>query len=252
MFRRTRFLSLAGLLLIAACGRSGAYEFGQPGGDTPTPDPTTPTPTPTISLSQCPASDPSLVGCWPLDGNFADVSPLGHVASVTNVGFVSGVAGQAGSFAANSNFSVPSSGSFNLTAMTVESWIRLPALPVGGPATVLERSPTILMSVQPDGSFECTFDGDETVSLDAGTIEANSWTHVACTFDPNDNRAVWVGGTSTAQGGADSGPDSSTSNLRVGSASGGGDELVGEMDVIRIWNRVLTPAEICVAAGTTC
>lgn len=251
MRRPAPFLLLGGLLLAAACGRSGAYELGLPGGDTPTPDPTTPTPTPTPSITQCPA-DSSLVGCWPLDGSFADGSTQAHVASVSNVGFVSGVAGQAGSFAATSSFSVPFSASFNLSAMTVEAWVRLSALPVGGPATVLHRPPTILMSVQPDGSFECTFDGSETVSSGNGQVDANSWTHVACTFDPNDSLGAWVGGGETAQSGADSGPDTSTSPLRIGSAIGGGDDFLGEMDVIRIWNRVLAPSELCAAAGTSC
>lgn len=253
MRRRTRFLGLGGLLLmVAACGRSGALELdglafpdgfgrdhGTPGGG----------PSPTPAATQCASTDASLVGCWPLDGSFADGSPLAHVASVTDVDFASGVAGQSGSFDAVSYFNVPSSASFNLTAMTAESWVRLSSLPASGRVTVLERPPTVRVDILPDGALECIFDGDETVSSPPGAVDVASWTHVGCTFDPDDSRRVWVAGLPVAQGGADGGPDTSSSDLRVGSTSGGANDFVGEIDVLRIWNRVLTPTEMCEAAG---
>lgn len=154
-------------------------------------------------------------------------------------------------FAASSAFTVASNPEFDLTAMTVETWVRLDALP-NTSVTLLHRSPTIRISVTPSGAAECRFDNSELSASAAGAIQSGQWTHIACTFDPGNDFLVWVDAVSSNPGGADGGPGSSTVDLRLGARTDNTERFTGALDVVRLWRRVLTPTELCAAAGQTC
>lgn len=258
-----RWAGLLGLLLAAGCGRSGVFEavpsseegprFPLPDdfGDWPT-DPETPKPTPTPALSQCAlAADPDLIGCWSFDGSFADGSSQASAVTVSAVSFGSGPAGSSAVFGGGSAFSVASNPAFNLTEMTVETWVRLAALPPSS-VTLLHRSPTIRISVTPTGAAECRFDNSELSASADGAVQPGQWTHVACTFEPGNEFLVWVNAVSADPGGADGGPGSSTVDLRLGARTDDTERFTGELDVVRLWRRLLTPTELCAAAGKTC
>ena len=154
-------------------------------------------------------------------------------------------------FGGSSAFSVASNPEFDLSAMTVETWVRLAALPPS-PVTLLHRSPTIRISITPAGAAECRFDNSELSASADGAVQAGQWTHIACTFDPGGDFLVWVDAVSSDPGGADGGPGGSTVDLRLGARTDDTERFTGDLDVVRLWRRVLTPTELCTAAGTTC
>jgi regulation of enolase protein 1 (concanavalin A-like superfamily) len=79
-------------------------------------------------------------------------------------------------------------------------------------------------------------------------LKVGEWTHVAVTFDKTTAR-FYVNGTQTGSGGFSFGSDKN-STLEFGcDNSGGGNPFNGALDDVRLYDIVLTPAEVLTLAG---
>jgi hypothetical protein len=81
-----------------------------------------------------------------------------------------------------------------------------------------------------------------------GVVNLLVWTHVTCSYD-GANIKIYINGvehaTATATGALST---SGTTGSSIGSNNPSGDNLVGLMDDLRIWNIARTPLQICEAA----
>jgi hypothetical protein len=84
-------------------------------------------------------------------------------------------------------------------------------------------------------------------NLGAGSISANTWTHLAVTWQTGGDMIGYVGGTEVTRIAASAKPiGSTTMPLRIGVApwDTGAYGVNGLIDDVRVYNRVLSPAEI--------
>ncbi len=80
----------------------------------------------------------------------------------------------------------------------------------------------------------------------SGTVSAGVWYHIAFTYDePGDESNVYINGVLDDTGGASGNLVGGPATLGIGHRFGySGNELDGELDEVRIYNRVLSPPEI--------
>jgi len=76
-----------------------------------------------------------------------------------------------------------------------------------------------------------------------GTIELNSWTHVACSWDGTTLKGFINGDRRLNLQGMYSGPSTNSNPLVLG------ESFTGGVDTVRIYNAALSEAEICALAG---
>jgi hypothetical protein len=162
--------------------------------------------------------------------------------------------------------SVPEgAGALNLATYTVAGWIYMPALPASGSADVLVAKQSTVNAENYDlmvdnGSFgssvptfltEFTNSGGSSCGgltyVPAGGILANTWYHMAFTLDGALNEALYVNGALVASGTASCPPDTTLHGipLEIGSDNNATNaNAQGTIDDVRVYNRVLSAAEI--------
>ncbi len=87
------------------------------------------------------------------------------------------------------------------------------------------------------------------ISSAANSIPLNTWTHVAGTFDGS-VKTIYINGTQVGTQTVSVNMQSGTYWINIG-GNGSGDEWKGKLDEITVWNRALTPIEVCALAGKT-
>jgi hypothetical protein len=80
-------------------------------------------------------------------------------------------------------------------------------------------------------------------------MAANTWVHVAMTYDGTTLR-FYRNGTQVATAAASGAVSATTGALRIGGNSPWGDYFSGMIDEVRVYNRVLTAAEITTDMNT--
>jgi hypothetical protein len=85
--------------------------------------------------------------------------------------------------------------------------------------------------------------------VSGSAIQVNRWTHIACTFTSSQIAIYLDGHLDVAE--ANSGLVSTPSTVRIGSNYPSGQELVGELDGFRLFDRLRSAREICESAGQT-
>jgi hypothetical protein len=198
----------------------------------------------------CDPDDTSLVACYEFEGNANDASPNMLNATTTNVGYAIGRAGMAMVFGATSSAEVPNSPALDVSALTIEAWIN----PSQAPGSGLRMGITDMdgragFFLQDSGQIRCI----ASTSLQVAAIIAlDTWTHVACTYDPP-TLTIYVNGTAFPSVG-NGGPLATTSTTGISIAAdnpaGSGSRLIGMIDQLRLMSRARTANEICVDAGT--
>jgi hypothetical protein len=208
----------------------------------------------TFTISNAPSG---LVAAYSFDEGsgtiVTDASGNGNGGTITGASWTTaGRFGSALSFNGSSNMvTVNDANVLDLTTgMTMESWV-YPTVPPSGWRTVITKErPSGVTYYLHAGSSSSNrpatgvyIGGAERQLFGGSRLSANTWTHLAATYDGTTQR-LYVNGvqvSSRAQTGA---IQISTSPLRIGGSSVFGEFFQGRIDEVRIYNRALSQTEI--------
>lgn len=200
---------------------------------------------PDAGLGFCDPAGGTLVLCVPCDGAALDLSPNAHSID-TDAVVAPGRVLTACRLGAGSRFIVADAPSLDVAQLTLELFVNADAIPTSGRAGLADRDGAFGLFIYPGGRVRCTAGGGAAAA--DGVISAGRWTHLACTNDGARTR-LYVDGSFVAEDGAGAVVATSTP-IRVGEDSpGGGDQLLGALDEIRLFSRVRTDTEIAAAAA---
>jgi len=197
--------------------------------------------------------DPSLVGWWKLDGedSGAALDSSGwkhHGALCGGPRWVPGYIGGALQVDGRDDY-VETNWAQDLTQWTVCAWVTSPMAPVGGAESgpVHRQANYQLNWNHPDASFRgaaATCIGDTWYPASFGQLSANTWHHLAATFDGTTLKAYRNGVLVTANSTAQGVPAPEPTTLKFGRHSAAPLFFAGAIDDVRVYNRGLTPEEI--------
>ena len=194
----------------------------------------------------CDPADPALVGCWPFEGNTSDGSGQGNNATAQNTTFTTGKVGMGITLGATSLIAIPDAASLAPPTATVEAFVNPTVLPTGTARMgIFDNNGSYGLFINAAG-LSCSM----SVVATAPPIPINTWTHVACTFDGTTVR-IYVDGAPAGQpvgGGTALGPGGIEGST-IGSNSPSGDQLIGSIDQVRVWNVARTAQQVCAASG---
>ena len=177
---------------------------------------------------------------------------------VTRVAGRSAAAGSAADFnGVNGIVTVNDAASLDLTtAVTMSAWVRFDG---GGQLAIpilKERGVGLLYSLysnDPDVSRPAGFlfvGGSDRLVTGTAALAVNTWTHIAVTYGGGFMR-FFVNGVQVSQVAQTGNMTASNNPLRLGGNTIWGEYFTGQMDDVRIYNRVLTAAEIQTDMNTT-
>lgn len=194
-----------------------------------------------------------LLGYWTFDGptinwntgTVADVSGNGHngqaVGMSTTTSPTTGKIGQALSFNGTNEILVPSASAFDPTKLTVSMWVSPSSLPSGTVLWSLIANYNFITSKGWDiyltSAGKLEFFDAQTTETSSGTVVTGKWQHVVVTHDGAQDK-FYINGVLT-----DIIPD--TSSILPSTAPFTiGYPIIGAIDDVRLYNRVLSPQEI--------
>jgi len=202
-----------------------------------------------------------MVGWWPWDGTGTDIQGNNPATLSGGPDFVSGEVDQALAFdGANDYARVTGAPSLNVgvgSGMTIDAWIK--------PGDVASQRPLIEFSGGTTGVHmwtSVTFGGavgpanlyvnlgdtsgaSHIISSAPGIMTANSWQHVALTYDRTTGVAMlYRNGAVVAQQNLGIFPPLTSTDLYIGRRPGTGFFYLGQIDELDLFNRVLSAAEI--------
>jgi len=192
--------------------------------------------------------DPDMVAQYKLDGNAMDSSGNGYHGTVEgDPQWVDGVIDGALEFAASDY--VGTGNTEQLVNWTAACWVISPETPKTGPyGGLVNRQGNYQIGWDhPSAAFQgaAAVNVGEFQAAKFGPVEANTWYHIAATYDGNALRAYRDGVliTSTEAPGV---PADAAREMRFGMGS-----FVGTLDDVRVYRRALTEAEVANLAGLT-
>lgn len=199
----------------------------------------------------CDPADPALIACYEFEGSTQDASANALHATMTNVSFVPGKVGLAMEFGATSAAEIPDSDAIDVAAITLEAWINPAQLPEAGQRVGIAdmNGQWGLFIHEPTGRLQCTMVNGISMQIEAN-IAANTWTHVACTYDQG-TTTIYVNGAQRFQmgGGGTLATGGTTGiSLCADNPAGSGQRMIGLVDRVRFSSRARTAAEIAQAA----
>ncbi|HEX5474931.1 MAG TPA: LamG-like jellyroll fold domain-containing protein [Vicinamibacterales bacterium] len=176
----------------------------------------------------------------------ADRSGLGNTGVISGAAWTTGKFGGGLSFDGVSNWvTINDAASLALTTgMTLEAWVMTPA-PTDWRAVVLKERPGDLayaLYASDTGGRPGGYISD-TGATSASVLPANTWVHLATTYDGATLR-TYVNGVQTGSRALTGSIIVSAQPLRIGGDSIWGEYFDGEIDEVRVYNRALTAPEI--------
>jgi chitodextrinase len=210
----------------------------------------------TASTSAC-ATSTGLVAAYSFDQgagqSVADDSGTGNGGTISGATWTTaGKTGGALSFdGAGDQVTVPDSPSLDLTtAMTLEAWIR-PSSTTGWQTVVTKETSGNLVyglfsssdTTMPASIVTIGGSPLQTIARNSSVVAANTWTHLAATYDGTTLR-LFIGGTQVGSASVVGQMAASTAPLRIGGNSVWPEWFAGQIDDLRIYNVALTPAQI--------
>ncbi len=206
----------------------------------------------------CDATSPDLIVCMqfedtPGSTTLLDESQYGNNAVVSNAAFAAGHDGQA--LQGRSDFSSLLAKSASLDTenqLTIEMWINPDQDIDGGRWGLFDNNGQYGFFLGDGNELRCSTSGGPNVTSPEGVVTALQWQHVACTYDGS-SIVLYVNGTEVASA---NGTGSMSTDGNDGAAlaqdSPDGDEFLGRMDTLRVWNVGRSRAELCAGAGLSC
>jgi Tol biopolymer transport system component len=217
-------------------------------------------------------SHPSLIGAWQLDEGSGttgfDSSPTHSDLTLLNgAAWVPGNAGTALGFdGVNDVARAVGSNAFDaLNALTVSAWIRPNSPGEAGKGRIVDKANGVtptngwVFYLSGDGtglSFLVDFSSTNLArTAAAGSIAMNTWQHVAVTWDGSTSASgvhIYVNGSEVSYSGSTNATGSRANDaleeLKVGNDKSTARTFNGVIDVVQVWNRVLSPVEIAALA----
>jgi len=221
-----------------------------------------------VEVKDISQKDSTLHGFWHFDegqGNIAyDSSQYGNQGTIYGASWTSGKVGQALSFdGINDYVNVANNSSLQITsALTLEVWIKTPS-------SWNKEYPTPVSKAQLSGDWDGEYwiainRGDHSPSLrnkfsfafaPAGgsaidhwsnsSLSANTWYHIVATFDDSANKVkLYLNGVLDKEYIETQKPAITNYPVRIGHGGYTNNYFNGIIDEVRIYNRVLSPAEI--------
>jgi hypothetical protein len=216
------------------------------------------------------AQPPSgLVSWWPGEGNVTDVGPGGNSGAINGgsglITFASAEVNQ-GFFINTPNFGpnprviqVPHTSNLNLTAVTMEAWVKLNSMPAPAADFIVALKGAnfenygVYITNAGELSFQF-FDGSgfPTIVSSGAGLATGTLYHIAVTAD-GANIKFYVNGALVSQAAQPSALVTNTEVLQIGADPPFGNNFDGLIDELTIYNRALTLAEIqsIATAGTS-
>jgi chitodextrinase len=182
--------------------------------------------------------------------NVGDSSGLGNNGTVTNTTWAAGGKfGGALSFnGTNALVTIPNSTSLQLTtAMTLEAWVNPSAVTSDWRDVIYKGDDnyylegTSFNASRPDAGG--TFSGANANAYGSDALAANTWSHLALTYDGTTLR-LFVNGTQTGSQTRTGSIATSSNPLQIGGDSLWGQYFKGLIDEVRVYNTALTTAQL--------
>jgi hypothetical protein len=199
----------------------------------------------------CAPQPPNMVSWWRGENNPLDLVGTNHGSLVNGASFAAGRVGQAFRFisASNSGLIVPSSPSLNPTeAITLEAWVNPSSYPNTAPTVFRKANSTFgvqyLLGIGDGNSAGIAHFNLDGISVTAGAVPLNAWTHLAGTYDRQALR-LFVNGVQVASSPTNFPIATSSMNLGIGKMDGATDRnFDGMIDEPMLYDRALSAAEI--------
>lgn len=195
-----------------------------------------------------------LLGWWRLNENTgnttADTSGNGNNATLSaGTTWTTGKFGSGILISANSQWAVTTTGKTTPSTFTIAAWIN--PTNASGIDTILTLGSNV--SFRTNGSrLRLTTYGFQDHDSGTSMFSGNVWTHVAVTFTPSTSDGVkfYVNGVlrSTL---ASSAITTGTGAWKIGGATTASEYFAGSLDEVRLYNRILNPAEIATLANAS-
>jgi hypothetical protein len=181
-----------------------------------------------------------------------DVSGRGNNGTITGATWNTGRTGGALSFNGTSNLvTVADNATLDLTTgLTIEAWVNAAVAPTGW-RTIVAKETTgnvvyYLHACTSSSNRPATggrFGSADQVLYGGTRLTANTWVHLAATYDGTTQR-LFVNGAQVASRAQTGSLTVSTGAVRIGGNQVFGEYFQGRIDDLRIYNRALTAAEI--------
>jgi hypothetical protein len=137
---------------------------------------------------------------------------------------------------------VPASSDFNFTtSFTFEAWVRV--TDSGGCSSITGKRYTSAWWIGVCGTTLRSYIKGSSSLFDGGKIPANTWTHVAVTYDGT-TRRHYIDGEEVAVRADTGAMGTNTDEIRIGSDTAWDYHPVGFIDEVRFWNVVRSKSEI--------
>lgn len=209
------------------------------------------TPDDQVACLMTPSLDEGIVLDLPMDASADDVSSNDNDGSLITVGNAENRFGETNgalNFLGTGHVYVPNIAAYNAlsSAFTISAWINPAA--TNGVRTIVGKANSgrdIVLRVH-DGKLTAHFyvTGYVWCSAPTATINANEWSHVACTWDGT-TMSIYHNGTLLHSMEPASSPSFTSAAWSIGSLTTGGSEpFTGQIDEFRVWDRPLTVCEL--------
>ena len=208
----------------------------------------------TLTVAAAPPAPTGLVGAYGFEettgttvGGLLRPRERGVINGATRV--TTGKFGRALTFdGVNDWVTIADSASLDITRMTIEAWVRPTVLGSAWRTVLLKEQPGDLVyalyattNAQRPAAFVSV--GGEKEARGTAALAANTWTHLASTYD-GANLRLYVNGTLVRTLALTGNIAASAAPLRLGGNAIWGEWYAGSLDDVRVYNKALTAAEI--------
>jgi hypothetical protein len=189
----------------------------------------------------CDPTDQRLRACYTFEGNTLDQSAFGHdITAASGTVFVAGDHGLSLATTAGT-YTVASSATLDVTALTIKVWIKPNRLPTGGARMgLVDSASRWRLFVASDGALRCSLTGGIDFTTVVGRVAVGTWQRVACTFDGVLMR-IFVDGVMVGQKTQASTFPAPGSGMVVGHNNPTGDNFDGLIDDVQLFNAIVEP-----------